>query len=84
VVDELSLGGSAKPSCVMQAHDDFEVTGVTVSIRDAGGQAVESGAATRNPPDSGRWVYATRQAVDNVTGTAVTAMANDRPGNLGV
>jgi hypothetical protein len=87
VVDELDASaytGQAGETIVMQVHDDFEVTGVTVSIREAGGQAVESGAAVQNPPDSGRWVYMTKQVVANVTGAVVTATATDRPGNLGV
>jgi hypothetical protein len=87
VVDELNVSGytgQTGETIVIQAHDDFEVTGVTVSIKEAGGQAVESGTATQNPPDSGRWVYTTQQAVANVSGTVVTATASDRPGNLGV
>jgi hypothetical protein len=76
--------GQAGQSIVAQAHDDFEVTGVTVSIKEAGGQVVESGAADQNPPDSGRWVYTTKQAVASLTGTTITATASDRPGNVGV
>jgi hypothetical protein len=87
VVDELDVSaytGQTGETIVIQAHDDFEVTGVTVSIKEAGGQAVESGFAVQNPPDSGRWVYTTKQAVANVTGVVITATASDRPGNLGV
>ena len=87
VVDELDVSaytGQTGETIIVQAHDDFEVTGVTVSIKEAGGQAVESGAAVQNPPDSGRWVYTTKQAVANVTGVVITATASDRPGNLGV
>jgi hypothetical protein len=87
VVDELNVDGytgQAGETIVIQAHDDFEVVGVTVSIKDAGGQIVESGAATQNPPNGGRWVYTTSQAVANITGIVVTATASDRPGNLGV
>jgi hypothetical protein len=87
VVDELDVSaytGQIGETIVIQAHDDFEVTGVTVSLKEAGGQAVESGAATQNPPDSGRWVYTTKQTVASVAGVVVTATASDRPGNLGV
>jgi len=86
VVDEVDVEGytgQAGETIVILAHDDFEVISVTVSIRDAGGQAVESGVATQNPPNSGRWVYTTRQTVANLTGTTVTATAGDRPGNVG-
>jgi hypothetical protein len=87
MVDEVSVSGytgQAGETIVMQAHDDFEVTGVTVSIRDAGGQAVENGVAVQNPPNSGRWIYTTTQTVSNVSGVQVTATASDRPGNVGV
>jgi len=87
VIDEVDASrytGQAGETIVIQAHDDFEVIGVTVSIKDSGGQTVESGAATQNPPDSGRWVYTTTQAVANVSGASITATASDRPGNLGV
>jgi len=87
VVDELDVSkytGQAGASIVVLAHDDFEVSGVTVSIKDAGGQVVESGAATQAPPKSGRWVYTTTQAVASLTGVSVTATASDRPGNMGV
>ncbi len=87
VVDDINLSaytGQAGELIVVRAHDDFEVTGVTVSICEAGGQAVESGAAVQNPPDSGRWVYTTRQAVASISGVTVTATASDRPGNAGL
>ena len=86
VVDEVNVSGytgQTGESIVVQAHDDFEVTGVTVSIREAGGQAVESGVAVENPPNSGRWVYTTRETVSNVSGAVVTATASDLPGNVG-
>ena len=86
VVDEVNLSGytgQAGDTIVIQAHDDFEVTGVTVSISEAGGQVVENGAATQNPPNSGRWLYTTTQTVNNVSGVQVTATASDRPGNTG-
>jgi hypothetical protein len=86
VVDEVNVSGytgRAGETIVMQAHDDFEVTGVTVSIRNAGGQMVESGIAAQNPPNSGRWVYTTQQTVTDVSGTVITATASDWPGNAG-
>ena len=85
-VDELDVSGytgKASESIVVLAHDDFEVSGVTIQIKEAGGQTVENGAATQTPPDSGRWVYVTHQAVASLTGTTITATASDRPGNVG-
>ena len=87
VVDEVNLSGytgQAGETISVRAYDDFEVTNVTVSIREAGGQEVESGAAVQNPPDSGRWVYTTHQAVADASGVTVTATASDRPGNTGI
>ena len=60
-----------------------KVTGVTVQIATAGGQSVESGPATQDPPNSGRWMYTTTQTVSDVTGAQVTVTASDRPGNTG-
>ena len=85
-VDELNVSGytgKAGESIVVLAHDDFEVVAVTVNIKDAGGQATESGAAIQTPPESGRWVYTTKQAVASLTGVVITATASDRPGNMG-
>jgi hypothetical protein len=86
VVDRLEVSGytgQAGETIVVQAHDDFEVTGVTVQIAAAGGQLVENGPASQNPPDSGRWTYTAQQTVSNITGVQVTATATDRPGNVG-
>jgi hypothetical protein len=86
VVDRLEVSGytgQAGETIVVQAHDDFEVTGVTVQIAAAGGQLVENGPASQNPPDSGRWTYTAQQAVGNIAGVQVTATATDRPGNVG-
>ena len=86
IVDEVDVSkytGQAGESVVVLAHDDFEVAGVLVSIKAAGGQVVESGAAIQTPPESGRWVYTTKQAVASLTGATITATASDRPGNVG-
>jgi hypothetical protein len=87
VVDEVNVdgySGQTGETIVILAHDNFEVTGVTVSIKEAGGQTVESGTATQNPPDSGQWVYTTTRTVTDISGATITATASDRPGNLGV
>ena len=71
-VDEVDLSayaGRVGDTIAIRAHDDFEVTGVDVSVTQADGSAVEAGAATETPAKSGRWVYPTTVAVP--TGTAV-------------
>ncbi len=86
VVDRVEVEaytGQPGETIVVQAHDDFEVMGVTVRIVSAGGQPVESGPAVQNPPNSGRWTYTTTQTLGDVTGAQVTATASDRPGNEG-
>ncbi len=82
-VEAETYSGQPSQTIVITAHDDFEVIGVTVAIRDAGGQPVENGSAVQNPPNSGRWTYTTTQTVSNMTGVQVTATASDRPGNVG-
>ncbi len=82
-VDADQYSGQPGQMIVVQAHDDFEVTGVNVQITSVGGQPVENGSAVQNPPNSGRWTYTTTQTVSNVTGVQVTATASDRPGNVG-
>jgi hypothetical protein len=57
-VDEVDLSGYAGQvgdAIVIRAHDDFDVAGVSVTLTEAGGAALESGAAVETPPDSGRW-----------------------------
>jgi hypothetical protein len=71
-VDEIDLSeytGAVGDAIVIQAHDDFDVTGVSVSLADAGGNPVESGEAVETPAGSGRWVYMAT-AMDRPGGTA--------------
>ena len=85
VVDEIDLGGYHKHAgepILIKAHDDFEVTGVTVSIVDNTQAAVEQGTATFDASVNA-WRYvatADASAKPNVT---VTAKALDRPGHAG-
>ena len=87
VVDRVEVSayhGQAGATLVITAHDDFEVTGVTVEIRDAGAALIESGPATGTAGKSGQWRYVTTTTLANVTGARVTATATDHPGNAGV
>lgn len=83
-VDEVDLSGYAGQAgdvIVIRAHDDFDVTGVALALTDGAGNAIESGAATETPPDSGRWTYAATTAVPTGTTVRIEVSASDRPGH---
>jgi hypothetical protein len=82
-VDLSAYGGQVGDEIVILASDDFGVAGVDVDIADGGGNAVESGAATETPPDSGRWVYAAEAGVATGTTVRIAVTASDRPGGTG-
>jgi len=85
-VDEVDLSGyagQAGDEIVIRASDDFDVTGVSVALTDAEGNAIEEGVATESPPESGRWVYAATAAVDTGATVRLAVTASDRPGGVG-
>lgn len=72
--------GAVGDVITVSAYDDFEVTDVLVSVADAGGVVLESGAAVVS---NGRWAYSTTTTVTPGTTVTVLATALDRPGNMG-
>jgi hypothetical protein len=85
-VDEVDLSlyaGAAGDTIVIRARDDFDVTGVTVSLTGDAGNAIERGAAVEMPADSGRWVYTATAAVATGTTVRIAVTATDRPGGVG-
>ena len=82
-VDVSGYGGKVRDEIVVQASDDFDVMGVNVALTDAEGNALESGAATETPADSGRWVYTATAAVATGTTIRIAVTASDRPGGKG-
>ncbi len=82
-VDVNGYSGKVGDEIVIQAHDDFEVSNVTVAITNASGQAIENGAATETPSKSGRWVYKAPAAVPTGTMMRIDVTAMDRPGHTG-
>ena len=82
-VDLSAYNGAIGNEIVIQAHDDFEVISVHVSISDAGGQAIEAGAALEAPARSGRWVYMATATVAQGTEVRIAVIASDRPGGVG-
>lgn len=82
-VDLALYSGQPGDTITVRAADDFEVTGVTVTITDAGNVVLESGAAVKSESYPGRWVYTATTAVQDVATATITATATDRPGNTG-
>ena len=83
-VDQIDLSnydGRAGGTIRIRASDDFEVTGVTVSISGNEGQPIEHGAAVLSSMKWGRWVYTTTTSVGAGTCLHVEATARDKPGN---
>ncbi len=82
-VDEVDLsqyGGAAGDPILIRTHDDFGVTAVQVSLADEQGNQLETGAATEEPPGSGRWVYHATSSLSTGTTVRISVVASDRPG----
>ena len=85
VVDGIDVTGYHKhpgEPILIKAHDDFEVTGVTVSIVDNTQAAVEQGTATFDASVNA-WRYAATADASAKPNVTVTAKALDRPGHAG-
>ena len=80
-IDVSQYNRQAGDKIYVRALDDFEVTGVEVTIRN--GQVVESGAAVKTSDGLGRWVYTATSTVASGSPLTVEATATDRPGNKG-
>lgn len=79
-IDTSAYVGATGDPIVIQAQDDVEVTGVTVTLTDDGGTVLETGPAAA---DEWRWRYDAQTDVPARTTVTVTAVAMDRPGNTG-
>ena len=78
-IDAGAYTGATGDPIVVRAHDDVEVTAVTVTLYD-GETELESGPATL---DEWRWVYEAQTDVASGTDVTISARAVDRPGNEG-
>ena len=58
-------------------------TGDVVTLTDAGGAVLESGAAVETPAGSGRWVYTATAAAPTGTDVRIAVQATDMPGGVG-
>jgi hypothetical protein len=81
-IDKNTYSGVVGSTISIRATDDFRVTGVRVQIFTAGGTLLEQGNAVQqnNGID---WTYTATQANNPLTGSKITAIATDVPGNQG-
>ena len=82
-IDLRGYDGRAGETIRIGASDDFDVTGVIVSISGSEGQPIEHGAAVLSSMNRGRWVYTTTTSIPAGTHVQVEATATDGPGNTG-
>ncbi len=74
--------GMVGNTITIRAVDDFRVTGVMVEIFAASGTLLEKGNAVQRT-NGVDWTYTTTQANAVLTGSKITAIATDVPGNTG-
>jgi hypothetical protein len=79
-INSSNYHGIIGDTLIVRAEDDFKVTGVKVSIGNAAGILLEQGDAVmeENTID---WLYKTTQANPALSGSKITAVASDLPGN---
>lgn len=82
MVDEIDLAaytGKAGDPIKVRAHDDFDLTGVAVAIRDADGNVVEEGAAAIGT--DGAFLYTAQKTLATGQSVVIEVSATDRPGH---
>jgi hypothetical protein len=79
-IDASGYHGAVGDVIKVRAFDDFEVTGVTVTVRDAGDGIILQGAAVLT---DGRWNYVATGGIQVGEAVTIEAVATDRPGNTG-
>jgi hypothetical protein len=65
----------------VKARDNVRVARVSVAIRDADENVLETGEATQSEPGSAWWIYTTKSVVKMTPFPIVEATAYDLPGN---
>jgi hypothetical protein len=66
---------------IVRATDDFKVAGVTVSVYNQAGELVEEGNALPQEKDGIHWLYNIKRENPLYSGSKITAVAADLPGN---
>ena len=82
-IDLSGYTGQAGQSIAVRATDLVEVARIDVTIREAGGNVVESGAATPGIGGSMDWVYLSKTQVPIPAGLTVEAVAANWTGRTG-
>ncbi len=78
-VDHSAYTGDASgEKIIIEAGDAFKITTMKVKITAANNSTLEEGNATLV---NGKWQYTTTTANATLTGTKITLIATDRPGN---
>jgi len=81
-IDSKEYKGSIGDLLFFHAIDDFQVTSVTVEIRDASGSLLEKGEASERDLHRNGWQYSATVANASLAGSVIVATAKDRAGNV--
>jgi hypothetical protein len=81
LIDSSSYHGAVGETLMIEATDNFKVTGVVVTIDNAAGALIETGNAVLQ--DNKSWLYTATVANAALAGSKITAVASDLPGNTG-
>jgi len=79
-IDASSYEGKEGDMIRVEARDDFEISTVSVLIKDSNGTKIEKGLCELNGRTS-RYEFIATVAVSNLTGVTITAIAEDYPSN---
>jgi hypothetical protein len=80
-IQRIDLGGycgTPGSTIIVAAFDDFQVAAVNITVRDAGGQVLEAGAAVYADAE---WTYRATVSVPLLQVHTIEAVAVDLPGN---
>ena len=80
-IDSTNYHGAVGDKLVIDATDNFKVTGVVVTIDNAAGALIETGNAILD--DNKNWNYTATVANAATAGSKIMAVASDLPGNTG-
>ncbi len=83
-IDVRQYHGRPGDAISVTVHDDFDVSGVNVSISGDEGRIIEQGPAAVVSMNWGLWIYTSTASVPPGTQVRVEAVVRDRPGNTGV
>lgn len=73
--------GQSGDEIFIRATDDFKVTDVVLSVYRPAGELLEQGNAVMQPNEEMQWVYVVKQDNPEFSGSKITAVATDLPGN---